>query len=80
VKATTDFVSSVAIVRFLGAVSGFHARQQLGLGVCPTNPPTVYYVITPQAMRSPALPAGSDFRSSALAWITRAVPPFANTE
>jgi len=26
-----------------------------------------YFVMTPQAMRSPALPAGSDFMSSALA-------------
>jgi len=26
-----------------------------------------YFVITPQAMRSPAFPAGSDFMSSALA-------------
>jgi len=32
-----------------------------------------YFVMVPQAMRSPALPAGSDFMSSALAWITSAV-------
>ncbi len=34
----------------------------------------------PQAMRSPAFPAGSVFISSALAWIIRAVPPPAKTE
>lgn len=39
-----------------------------------------YFVITPQAIRSPALPAGSDFISSGFAWITRAVPPLENTE
>jgi hypothetical protein len=39
-----------------------------------------YFVITPQAIRSPALPAGSDFMSSGLAWITKAVPPLANNE
>ena len=31
-------------------------------------------------MRSPALPAGSLFMSSALAWTTSAVPPPAKTE
>jgi len=39
-----------------------------------------YFVIVPQAMRSPAFPDGSLIRSSALAWIISAVPPFANTE
>src|SRR5258708_367697 len=32
--------------------------------------PKVYFVITPQAMRSPAFPEGSVFMSSALAWMT----------
>ena len=39
-----------------------------------------YGVIVPQAIRSPAFPAGSVFMSSALAWITIAVPPLANRE
>lgn len=41
---------------------------------------TNYFVIVPQAMRSPALPEGSVFMSSALAWMTRAVPPFEYSE
>src|ERR1019366_8851127 len=39
-----------------------------------------YFVITPQAMRSPALPAGSVFWSSGLAWMTSDVPPLLNIE
>ena len=39
-----------------------------------------YFVITPHAIRSPALPAGSDFMSSGFAWITKAVPPLTNSE
>src|SRR5208282_860164 len=39
-----------------------------------------YFVITPQAMRSPALPAGSVFWSSALACTTIAVPPLLYSE
>ena len=39
-----------------------------------------YLTMTPHAMRSPAFPAGSLTMSSALAWITNAVPPLANTE
>lgn len=39
-----------------------------------------YCVIVPQAMRSPALPAGSVFMSSGLAWTISAVPPLPNTE
>src|SRR4029077_1633363 len=38
------------------------------------------FVITPHAMRSPALPLGSVFMSSALAWITSAVPPLLKRE
>ena len=34
-----------------------------------------YLIITPQATRGPALPAGSVLPSSGLAWITSAVPP-----
>jgi len=34
-----------------------------------------YFSMMPQAMRSPEFPDGSDFRSSALAWITSEVPP-----
>ena len=34
-----------------------------------------YRIITPHATRAPALPAGSVFPSSGLAWITSAVPP-----
>jgi hypothetical protein len=41
---------------------------------------TIYFVISPQAIRSPALPAGSLFMSSALAWTTNAVPPPEKTE
>src|SRR5213595_341772 len=37
-------------------------------------------VMTPQATRSPELPAGSLILSSALAWITRALPSASNTE
>ena len=37
-----------------------------------------YLVIVPQAIRSPAFPEGSLFRSSAFAWIMSAVPPLAN--
>jgi len=36
--------------------------------------------IVPQAIRAPAFPAGSLFRSSGMAWITRAVPPFVKME
>ena len=36
--------------------------------------------IVPQAIRAPAFPAGSLFRSSGIAWITRAVPPFVKME
>ena len=49
-------------------------------------PPTIvhalllYFVTTPQAMRSPELPEGSVFISSALAWMTSAVPPLLNSE
>ena len=35
-----------------------------------TTPIRGYFVIVPQAMRSPALPAGSECMSSALAWIS----------
>src|SRR3954469_11855619 len=38
------------------------------------------FVTTPQAMRSPAAPAGSVFMSSGPAWMTSAVPPLAKTE
>jgi hypothetical protein len=34
-----------------------------------------YFSMTPHATRSPELPDGSDMRSSALAWMTRDVPP-----
>ena len=37
--------------------------------------PRPYFVITPQAILSPAFPAGSVFMSSAFAWTTSAVPP-----
>ena len=40
----------------------------------------IYLTISPQAIRSPALPAGSLFISSAWAWMTNAVPPPAKTE
>src|SRR5215472_15922725 len=39
-----------------------------------------YLTIMAQAMRSLALPAGSDFMSSGLACITSAVPPLENSE
>ena len=39
-----------------------------------------YFVIVPQAIRSPAAPAGSVFISSAFACTTNAVPPLLNTE
>src|SRR6185369_13213302 len=39
-----------------------------------------YLVMVPHAIRSPAFPAGSVFRSSALAWTTSAVPPLLKTE
>src|SRR5260370_21838536 len=39
-----------------------------------------YFVIAPQAIRSPELPAGSDFLSPGLAWITKAVPPLGNRD
>jgi hypothetical protein len=39
-----------------------------------------YFVTTPQAMRSPELPEGSVFMSSALAWMTMAVPPLLKSE
>src|ERR1700676_1397213 len=42
--------------------------------------PDHYFGIVPQAMRSPALPAGSVFWSSAFAWITSDVPPLLNSE
>src|SRR5882762_8425195 len=42
--------------------------------------PNDYFFITPQAMRSPALPAGSVFWSSALACTTSAVPPLLKSE
>ena len=42
--------------------------------------PQAYFVITPQAMRSPELPEGSVFISSASAWMTMAVPPLLNSE
>ena len=38
------------------------------------------FAITPQAIRAPALPAGSLFMSSAFAWITSAVPPLLKIE
>ena len=44
------------------------------------DPGRRYFVIVPQAMRAPALPAGSVFMSSAAAWITMAVPPFEKSE
>lgn len=34
-------------------------------------------VMTPQAMRLPALPVGSVFMSSGFSWTTMAVPPLA---
>jgi hypothetical protein len=47
----------------------------------PNNRTNLYgFDITPQAMRSPAFPAGSVFMSSALAWITSAVPPLLKME
>src|SRR5215469_8682656 len=36
---------------------------------------SLYFSMTPQAMRSPELPDGSDIKSSAFAWMTSAVPP-----
>ena len=39
-----------------------------------------YFVMTPQAMRSPAAPAGSVFMSSGPACTTSAVPPPVKTE
>jgi len=39
-----------------------------------------YFVTTPQAMRSPEFPEGSVFMSSALAWMTMAVPPLLKSE
>jgi hypothetical protein len=39
-----------------------------------------YFLTAPQAMRSPELPEGSVFMSSALAWITIAVPPLLKRE
>ena len=38
-----------------------------------------YFVITPQAIRSPAFPVGSVVMSSAFAWITIAVPASVNS-
>src|SRR6202035_2703070 len=35
----------------------------------------VYFSMTPQAIRSPEFPEGSDLRSSAFAWMTSDVPP-----
>jgi hypothetical protein len=35
----------------------------------------LYLVMGPQAIRAPALPAGSVISSSGSAWITREVPP-----
>ena len=40
----------------------------------------IYFVIAPQAMRSPELPEGSVFMSSALAWMTIDVPPLLKSE
>jgi len=39
------------------------------------HPERPYRMMTPQAIRAPALPAGSVFPSSSFSWITRAVPP-----
>src|ERR1700722_1282166 len=39
-----------------------------------------YFVITPQAMRSPELPEGSVLESSALAWMPMDVPPLLSSE
>ena len=39
-----------------------------------------YFVTTPQAIRSPEFPEGSVFMSSALAWMTIAVPPLVKSE
>ena len=39
-----------------------------------------YFVTVPHAIRSPALPAGSDFMSSTFASTTNAVPPLLKTE
>lgn len=35
----------------------------------------LYFSMIPQATRSPEFPDGSDIRSSALAWMTKEVPP-----
>jgi hypothetical protein len=59
---------------------GIGVRLSAGDGASPVSTDRDYLVITPQAMRSPALPAGSVFWSSALAWMTRAVPPLLNSE
>jgi hypothetical protein len=42
--------------------------------------PNSYFCTTPQAIRSPELPEGSVFMSSAFAWITIAVPPLLKSE
>ena len=63
------------VVRASGDVSWFWSAARGR----PSDKPR-YFVITPQAIRSPALPAGSDFMSSGFAWMTNAVPPLTNRE
>src|SRR6266481_65130 len=76
----------VVPVRTLGARPSC-ARLGRARAPVPTRPsrhnsclPNDYFVIAPQAMRSPELPAGSVFWSSAFAWITSDVPPLLKSE
>lgn len=79
-RPVEDRYSNLSVREFSGL------RMPFGISVLILDfrPQTVitssYLVIVPQAMRSPAFPEGSLIRSSALAWITSAVPPLANTE
>jgi hypothetical protein len=58
--------------------SRFVAARQTGTSARTALP--AYLVITPQAMRSPELPAGSVFMSSGFAWMTSEVPPLLKSE
>jgi hypothetical protein len=74
--------------RFLSGVWTGFANQERGLPrkstlsvvMALTQRPKNYLCTTPQAMRSPELPDGSVFMSSAFAWITSAVPPLLKSE
>src|SRR5207253_2033818 len=56
-----------------------HRRAERGQLRRRLVPLTRYLAMTPQAMRSPALPAGPVMWSSALAWTTTALPSLSKT-